>query len=81
MGLIHSRASKKRDRAAAALAGEQRKGLQAERKDGQWDEILASFEAGETVWDDLTRLQKMSMPIGYQLKCKAAQRRHAKSTP
>jgi hypothetical protein len=48
----------------------------------QWDEILASFEAGETVWDDLTRFQKMSMPIGYQLKCKAAQRKHAtKSTP
>ena len=41
----------------------------------QWDEILAAIQAGEASWDDLSRLQKMSMPIGYQLRCKAASRR------
>ena len=41
----------------------------------QWDEILAAFEAGEVVWDDLGRMQKLEMPITYQIKCKATQRR------
>jgi hypothetical protein len=41
----------------------------------QWDEILAAFEAGEATWDDLSRMQKLQMPITYQVKCKAAQRR------
>jgi hypothetical protein len=42
----------------------------------QWDEILAAFQSGDAVWDDLTRMQKLQMPIPYQLKCKAAQRRN-----
>jgi hypothetical protein len=41
----------------------------------QWDDILAAFEAGEVTWDDLSRMQKLQMPITYQVKCKAAQRR------
>jgi hypothetical protein len=35
------------------------------------------FEAGEMIWDDLSRMQKFQMPIIYQGKCKAAQRRQA----
>jgi hypothetical protein len=49
--------------------------LRQQEPPSQWDEILAAFEAGEVTWDDLTRMQKLQMPITYQVKCKAAQRR------
>jgi hypothetical protein len=48
---------------------------QKQEANRQWDEILAAFEAGEATWDDLSRMQKLQMPISYQMKCKAAQRR------
>jgi hypothetical protein len=48
---------------------------QKQEANRQWDEILAAFEAGEATWDDLSRMQKLQMPITYQMKCKAAQRR------
>jgi multidrug resistance efflux pump len=57
---------------------DQRKQETDQRKqetDQRWEEILAAFEAGEVTWDDLSRMQKMQMPITYQIKCKAAQRR------
>ena len=41
----------------------------------KWDQVLAAIEAREASWDDLSRMQKLSMPIGYQLRCKAASRR------
>jgi len=49
--------------------------LRQQEPPSQWDEILAAFEAGEVTWDDLSRMQKLQMPITYQVKCKAAQRR------
>jgi hypothetical protein len=49
--------------------------LKQQEPSSQWDEILAAFEAGEATWDDLGRMQKLQMPITYQMKCKAAQRR------
>ena len=71
--------------AQARVAKEEAKQLKAQRKqeteqrkqetDQRWEEILAAFEAGEVTWDDLSRMQKMQMPITYQIKCKAAQRR------
>jgi multidrug resistance efflux pump len=71
--------------AQARVAREEVKQLKAQRKqeteqrkqetDQRWEEILAAFEAGEVTWDDLSRMQKMQMPITYQIKCKAAQRR------
>jgi hypothetical protein len=66
--------------AQARAANEEAKLARAQRKQetGQhWDEILAAFEAGEVTWDDLGRMQKLQMPITYQIKCKAAQRRQA----
>jgi hypothetical protein len=87
MGLIHSRASKKRDKAEAKLldaqakqAKQEKQAAKHETKDAakdQWEQILATIESGEASWDDLTRMQKMSMPISYQLRCKAAERRRA----
>jgi hypothetical protein len=44
----------------------------------KWEPVVASIEAGEASWDDLSRSQKMSMPIGYQLRCKTADRRRQK---
>ena len=41
----------------------------------KWDQVIAAIEAGDATWDDLSRVQKLSMPIGYQLRCKAAARR------
>jgi endonuclease I len=71
--------------AQARVAREEAKQLKAQGKqeteqrnqetDQRWEEILAAFEAGEVTWDDLSRMQKMQMPITYQIKCKAAQRR------
>jgi hypothetical protein len=70
--------------AQAREADEAAKLLRAQRKaqpapvtaaTEKWDEVLASIEAGEASWDDLSRMQKLSMPIGYQLRCKAASRR------
>jgi hypothetical protein len=67
--------------AQTKMALEEAKLLKAQRKaqpaagSRQWDQVLAAIEAGEASWDDLSRLQKLSMPIGYQLRCKAASRR------
>ena len=58
----------------AKLAKAQRKAQPAAGSQ-QWDQVLAAIEAWEASWDDLTRMQKLSMPIGYQLRCKAASRR------
>jgi hypothetical protein len=84
MGLIRSRAKKLDRKASAAehkaqtkLLKEQVKQVKQEQDNIQWDEILAAFEAGEMIWDDLSRMQKLQMPIIYQGKCKAAQRRQA----
>ena len=88
MGLIRSRA-KKLDRKASAAEHKaqtkllkeqikqvkQVKQVKQEQDNIQWEEILAAFEAGEVTWDDLSRMQKMQMPVTYQIKCKAAQRR------
>ncbi len=55
---------------------------QAAQRDGQaetWQPILDAITAGEASWDDLTQMQKLTMPVGYQIKCRAAARRH--STP
>lgn len=61
----------------ARLAKAQRKAAApAKRVSAQWDEILAAFEAGEVAWDDLSLHQKLSMPMGYQIKCKAAARKN-----
>jgi hypothetical protein len=67
--------------AQARASDEEAKLLKAQRKaqpaagSQQWDQVLAAIEAGEASWDDLSRLQKLSMPVGYQLRCKAASRR------
>jgi hypothetical protein len=53
----------------------------AAAQNAQWDEILAAFQVGEVKWEDLGRMQKLTMPIAYQLKCKAAQRRLAPTEP
>lgn len=43
----------------------------------KWEPVVAAIEAGQASWDDLSRMQKLSMPISYQLRCKAAERRRA----
>ena len=47
MGLIHSRASKKRDRAEADLLREQAKGIRTERKAAQREEVTEQL-SGQT---------------------------------
>ena len=64
-------------REEAKLARAQRRQEAGQQGMSQWDEILATFEAGEVTWDDLSRMQKLQMPITYQIKCKAAQRSQA----
>jgi hypothetical protein len=44
----------------------------------KWEPVVAAIEAGDASWDDLSRVQKLSMPIGYQLRCKTAERRRQK---
>lgn len=82
MGLIHSRAAKKRNKAEARVlkdqhqeAVEQRRAAQKDAVAEKWGPVVEAIESGETTWDDLSRMQKLQMPISYQLKCKAAQKR------
>ena len=77
-------AATKASLAAARLAkAEEKQVKQAAKQDkavgvaGQWEPVVAAIEAGEASWADLSRMQKLSMPIGYQLRCKAAERRRA----
>jgi hypothetical protein len=64
-------------KAQTKLLKEQVKQVKQEQDNIQWDEIVAAFEAGEMTWDDLSRTSKFQMPIIYQGKCKAGQRRQA----
>ena len=41
----------------------------------KWEPVVAAIESRESSWADLSRLQKMSMPIALQMRCKAAERR------
>jgi hypothetical protein len=77
MGLIHTRASKKRDKQEAKLLREQRHQAKG-TGDARWEQVLAAIESGEVTWADVGRLDKMSMPLGYQMRCKAADRRNRK---
>jgi len=72
--------------AQARAADQEAKLLKAQRKTEtkerqvaaaaeKWEPVVAAIEAGEASWDDLTGMQKLSMPISYQLRCKAAARR------
>jgi hypothetical protein len=44
----------------------------------KWEPVVAAIEAGEASWADLSRMQKLSMPVSYQLRCRAAERRRAR---
>ena len=74
MGLIRSRAGKKLVRAETKLVEAQARQV-AQQTTGTWEQIAVAFEVGEASWDDLNRLQKLSMPIHYAVRCKAAERR------
>jgi hypothetical protein len=88
MGLIHTRASKKRDKAQAKEATQEAKLAKAQRKqagggssrvpagNSQWAPILVAIESGEASWDDLSRVQKLTMPLVWQMRCRAADRRN-----
>ena len=65
--------------ANARLAKAQTKREEAAAVADKWEPIVAAIEAGEASWDDLHRLQKMSMPVSYILRCKAAERRQTAS--
>jgi hypothetical protein len=41
----------------------------------KWEPIVTAIEAGDATWEDLTKMQKLSMPVKYQLRCRAARRR------
>lgn len=73
MGLIHSRAAKKRNKAEAKLLNAQTKQVEG---GGKWQKILDSIESGEASWDDLSRTQKLSMPMAWQMRCRAADRKN-----
>ena len=61
--------------ANARLAKTQAKQAAGDPAAEKWEPVVAAIEAGEASWDDLSRMQKLSMPISYQLRCKAAARR------
>ena len=61
--------------ANARLANAQARRVAGNPAAGKWEPIVAAIEAGEASWDDLPRLQKMSMPVSYIVRCKAAERR------
>jgi|SRR5580704_4156004 hypothetical protein len=61
--------------ANARLANAQAQQAAGDPVGDRWEPITAAIEAGEASWSDLPRLQKMSMPIGYIVRCKAADRR------
>jgi hypothetical protein len=63
-------------RLANAQAKQVKQGAASETAD-KWQQIVDSIAAGEASWDDLSKIQKLSMPIGFQIRCKAAQRRRA----
>lgn len=64
--------------ANARLANAQSKQMKQEaltQSAAKWQQIVDAIEAGEASWEDLSRMQKLSMPIGFQIRCKAAERR------
>jgi hypothetical protein len=69
----------KKERAASTrLINAQARQLEGDPVAEKWEPVVAQIEAGEASWDDLSRMQKLSMPIGYQIRCKAAERRRGK---
>ena len=59
------------------LANARLANAQAKQAADKWEPIVAAIETGAASWDDLSKIQKLSMPIGFQIRCKAAQRRRA----
>jgi hypothetical protein len=41
----------------------------------KWEPIVQAIEAGEAWWNDLPKLQRLSMPAKYVVRCLAAERR------
>jgi hypothetical protein len=41
----------------------------------QWEPVTAAIEAGTASWADLSRVQRLSMPMSYQIRCRSAERR------
>jgi len=87
VGLIHSRASKQRNKAEAKVLKDEHKAkVDARRESHQdaitekWEPVVQAIEAGTASWDDLTRMQKASMPIKYILRCKAASRANSQGS-
>jgi hypothetical protein len=70
MGLIHSRASKKRAKAEAKLANEQRRGLKDERR------ARAEEQAAERAGDSAWRQPTLGRALG-----KAAENRRKRQEP
>ena len=60
---------------AQAAQVERATAAQADPAEAKWPPVLAAIEAGETTWDQLPRLQKAAMPIGYIVRAKAADKR------
>ena len=69
---------KKEHAANTRLINAQTRQLEGDPVAAKWEPVVASIEAGDLSWDDLSRVQKLSMPIGYQIRCKAAERRRTK---
>jgi hypothetical protein len=43
----------------------------------KWEPIVQAVEAGELCWNDVPKLQRLSMPPKYLVRCLAATRRQA----
>jgi hypothetical protein len=63
--------------ANARLANAQAAEVAGDPMAAKWEPVVTAIESGQASWDDLSRLQKMSMPMSYQLRCRAARRRQA----
>jgi hypothetical protein len=47
----------------------------ADAEAAKWEPIVQAVEAGEAIWNDLPRLQRLAMPPKYSFRCLVAERR------
>jgi hypothetical protein len=63
--------------ANARLVQQQARREAADAEAARWEPIAEAIEAGELCWNDLPKLQKLSMPAKYIARCLAAERRRS----
>ena len=63
--------------ANARLLQQQARREAADAEAAKWEPIVQAIESGEAWWNDLPKLQRLSMPAKYTIRCLAAERRRS----